>query len=74
MNYHLVKKGLVSNMQLETRIQKEIKFERIRNQFGCGYYAVCCHQSCPCRLKSCEYNPQIYRKLMSEFEMEERVV
>ena len=60
------------NMQLEVRIQKEIKFERIREQFGCGYYAVCCRLSCPCKLKSCEYNPRIYSKLANEFEMEEK--
>lgn len=59
-------------MRLETRIQKEIKFDRIKEQFGCGYYAVCCRQCCPCKLKSGEYNPRVYRKLMNEFEMEER--
>lgn len=41
-------------MRLQARLQKEIKFERIKEQFGCGYYAVCCHQCCPCKLKNCK--------------------
>ena len=33
-------------------IRKQIKFERIQQQFGCGYYAVCCQTQCPCPLKN----------------------
>lgn len=51
---------------------KQIKFERIRQQFGCGYYAVCCRKKCPCDLKKVEcYDPDTYNKMMIEFQKEE---
>lgn len=59
-------------MRLQASLQKEIKFERIKEQFGCGYYAVCCRQCCPCKLKNCKYDPKVYRTLMCEFEKEEK--
>ena len=53
--------------------RKQIKFERIREQFGCGYYAVCCQNQCPCSLKNKEkYNARMYAKMMKRFRNEER--
>ena len=52
-------------------IRKQIKFERIQQQFGCGYYAVCCQTQCPCPLKNKEtYDARIYAKMLQEFRKE----
>jgi len=47
----------------------ELKFNRIKQQFGCGYYLVCCRDDCPCIFKSKDYNPEIMKKLKKEFDM-----
>lgn len=56
-------------MQVETK--KYIKFERIRQQLGCGYYAVCCGDNCPCIHKyDEELDEDVYEKLKKKFEQE----
>lgn len=48
----------------------EIKFERLKQQFGCGYYSVCCRKCCPCELKNKEYEPVTMKELKKEFDQE----
>ena len=51
--------------------RKQLKFDRIRQQFGCGYYAVCCQTHCPCSLKIEEqYDQEIYEQMMIQFQEE----
>ncbi|MGN0497301.1 MAG: hypothetical protein ACI4GW_13835 [Lachnospiraceae bacterium] len=51
-------------------MKMEIKFERLKQQFGCGYYSVCCRACCPCKLKNKEYDPVIMKQLKQEFDRE----
>jgi len=46
----------------------ELKFNRIKQQFGCGYYLVCCGDECPCSLKSKDYDPETMKNLKKEFD------
>lgn len=56
---------------MRVKIKRHIKFERIRQHFGCGYYAVCCGNSCPCEHKYEEQlDEEVYRKLKEEFDQE----
>lgn len=49
----------------------ELKFNRIKQHFGCGYYAVCSENACPCEHKYEEGpNEEVYRKLKEEFDQE----
>lgn len=51
-------------------MKMEIKFERLKQQFGCGYYSVCCRDNCPCELKNKEYDPVTMKELKKEFDQE----
>lgn len=55
-------------MQIKDKL--ELKYNRIKQQFGCGYYLVCCRDECPCSFKSKEYDPEIMKKLKREFDQE----
>ena len=48
----------------------EIKFEQLKQQFGCGYYSVCCRNQCPCELKKQEYEKETMKQLKQEFDRE----
>lgn len=48
---------------------KKEKFYHLKQQFGCGYYSVCC-RDCPCELKNQEYDPIIMHELKQEFDQE----
>ena len=48
----------------------QLKFDRIRQQFGCGYYSVCCRNKCPCSLKYQEYDMEKMKMLKKEFDQE----
>ncbi len=48
----------------------ELKFNRIKQQFGCGYYLVCCKNDCPCSLKYQNYDVETMKLLKEEFDQE----
>lgn len=48
----------------------ELKFNRINQQFGCGYYLVCCRDDCPCSLKHKNYDVETMKLLKEEFDQE----
>lgn len=48
----------------------ELKFNRVKQQFGCGYYTVCCRECCPCSFKYKEYDMDIMKVLKTEFDQE----
>lgn len=52
---------------MEENRKQMMKFERIKQQFGCGYYAVCSNSCCPCELKMEAFNKEIYEKLLNRF-------
>ena len=45
----------------------ELKFDRIKEQFGCGYYSVCCRGDCPCSFKLQDYDNNVMDILKQEF-------
>lgn len=55
---------------MTVEMKKEMKFERLKQQFGCGYYSVCCRNHCPCNLKDKEYDPSMMNELKQEFDQE----
>ncbi|MDE6433718.1 MAG: hypothetical protein K2L07_05755 [Lachnospiraceae bacterium] len=48
----------------------ELKYNRIKQQFGCGYYSVCCRDDCPCSLKYQDYDVNTMGILKEEFDQE----
>lgn len=48
----------------------ELKHNRVKQQFGCGYYLVCCREECPCSLKYQDYDVETMRVLKEEFDQE----
>lgn len=48
----------------------ELKYDRLKEQFGCGYYSVCCRGDCPCSLKLQEYSKDVMKMLKKEFDEE----
>lgn len=48
----------------------ELKYNRIKQQFGCGYYSVCCRNDCPCSFKYKDYDVNTMKMLKEEFEQE----
>ena len=46
----------------------ELKHDRVKQQFGCGYYSVCCRDECPCSFKLENYKPEIFKMLKEEFD------
>lgn len=52
------------------RDRLELKHNRVKQQFGCGYYSVCCREECPCGLKYQDYDVETMRILKEEFDQE----
>lgn len=48
--------------------RSELKFNRTKQQFGCGYYSVCCREDCPCSFKFEDYDMETMRMLKEEFD------
>ena len=48
----------------------ELKFIRIKQQFGCGYYSVCCRENCPCELKYTDYDKATMQAIKQEFDQQ----
>lgn len=46
----------------------EQKYDRLKEQFGCGYYSVCCRGNCPCNFKFQEYDPDTMIMLKKEYD------
>lgn len=58
-------------MILEKKRQKAVKFNRLKEAFGCGYWAVCCGNRCPCRYKYHDQQDQdVYYRLRKDFDQE----
>lgn len=53
-------------MLIQNRL--ELKFDRVKQQFGCGYYLVCCREDCPCSFKFEDYDMETMRMLKDEFD------
>ena len=45
-----------------------LKFERLRQQFGCGYYSFCCREHCPCGLKGSDLDIRTLQEIKQEFD------
>lgn len=58
-------------MKITKETRKAVKFNRLRDSFGCGYWSVCIGENCPCEYKNHEQaDPTVYKQLKEEFEYE----
>lgn len=46
----------------------ELKFNRMKEQFGCGYYSICCRNACPCKYKYQKFNLHMMKAFKKEFD------
>lgn len=45
-------------------------FNEIRDEYGCGYYNICCDHGCSCALDGEDLDEKIYKKMKDDYNKE----